>query len=164
MELLRFRKRFVDKHQLLSKIHEILPTSAVEIRRFGREGPLSLWIEVQSLLRLSTFLNQDSELQLDLLEHLSVAEFEKVLVGSYFLRSYQTQEQLILRISLIPAASEAWVEVDSVVSVWPMAEPMEREMQEMFGIRFLGLPVGPRFLPEYQGFVLRKGALPGAFT
>jgi NADH:ubiquinone oxidoreductase subunit C len=160
MELSHCRKKFVDKNQLLARIHQILPGTVLEVRRFGREGPLSLWIEAQSLLRLSHILKND--FQLDLLEHLSVAEFEKVLVASYFLRSYQHQEQLILRISLIPASVDVWVEVDSVVSVWPMAASMEREMQEMFGIRFLGLPVGPRLLPEHHGFVLRKGSLPGA--
>jgi len=48
--------------------------------------------------------------------------------------------------------------VDSVVSLWPGANFMEREAYDMFGVRFLGHPDLRRILmsEEFAGFPMRK--------
>ena len=51
-----------------------------------------------------------------------------------------------------------WESIESVVSVWPTANWLEREVYDMFGIRYANHPDLKRILlPEdWQGFPLRK--------
>jgi NADH:ubiquinone oxidoreductase subunit C len=60
-----------------------------------------------------------------------------------------------LRLKIPLAANE---EAASLVSVWPVANWLEREIFDMFGIRFIGHPDLKRILlpEEWQGHPLRK--------
>ncbi len=153
----------MDKNHLVSKLNKILPGAVLESRRFGRSGITSIWVEAQSICSIGLALKEDSEVRLDWLENLSVVEFEKVLVVSYFVRSYSTDQNLVIRASAVPTSNSAEVLFPSVRMIWPMAEPMEKEAFEMFGVRFQldgekdkNLDE-TRILPEdWKGFPLRK--------
>lgn len=62
------------------------------------------------------------------------------------------------RVTVKVAASESNPEVDSVVSLWAGANFLEREVWDMFGIRFTGHPDLRRILmyEEFVGHPLRK--------
>jgi NADH:ubiquinone oxidoreductase subunit C len=91
-------------------------------------------------------------------------QLDEALVITYFLRSFSSQETLLLRGSLVPKNQDEIVEMPSMVGVWPMGEPMEREIEELFGFRFVDLdqlsrhgPGAFKKLPEgWSGFPLRK--------
>jgi len=72
----------------------------------------------------------------------------------YHLLSLVTAERLRLKV----AVSEADARIDSVVPVWPSANAFEREVFDMFGIRFEGHPYMRRILmpDEWEGYPLRK--------
>jgi NADH:ubiquinone oxidoreductase subunit C len=58
------------------------------------------------------------------------------LVISWFLRSRETQVQLVIRSSVVIESERKPVEVLSVRDIWPMAAPIENEVAELFGVRF----------------------------
>jgi NADH-quinone oxidoreductase subunit C len=62
------------------------------------------------------------------------------------------------RVTIKVAVSESNPEVDSVVSLWAGANFLEREVWDMFGIRFTGHPDLRRILmyEEFVGHPLRK--------
>lgn len=71
----------------------------------------------------------------------------------YHLYSSRTQQRLRLKVAV--AEGE---EIDSAVPVWKSANWFEREVYDMFGIRFAGHPHLTRILThhEFQGHPLRK--------
>ena len=76
-------------------------------------------------------------------------EFELV----YNLYSFETNDRLRVK-----ARIKEWEQVESLVSVWPGANWLEREIYDMFGIQFANHPNLKRILlPEdWVGFPLRK--------
>ncbi len=72
----------------------------------------------------------------------------------YHLLALETNERLRLKVRVTGADPK----VDSVVPVWPAANAFEREVFDLFGIRFEGHPDLRRILlpEEWEGFPLRK--------
>ena len=72
----------------------------------------------------------------------------------YNLYSLRRNERVILKVRL----SEKEASVESVTSVWPAADWYEREVWDMFGIRFPGHPNLKRILmyEDFKGHALRK--------
>ncbi len=62
------------------------------------------------------------------------------------------------RLRLVVPVEEADPELDSVTSLWAGADWLEREVWDMFGIRFQGHPGLTRILmyEEFEGHPLRK--------
>jgi NADH-quinone oxidoreductase subunit C len=73
---------------------------------------------------------------------------------NYHLLSLSRRDRLCLRVRL----SGGYAAVDSVVPVWPTANWHEREIFDLFGVRFEGHPNMKRmFMPEdWEGYPLRK--------
>ncbi len=73
---------------------------------------------------------------------------------SYHILSHTFKEFIRLRVML----DEADPSVDSITSLWPAANFYEREIFDLFGIRFDGHPNLRRILlpDEFQGHPLRK--------
>jgi NADH-quinone oxidoreductase subunit C len=73
---------------------------------------------------------------------------------SYHIVSHANKERLRLRV-MLPAESPA---VETITSVWPGANYYEREVFDLFGIRFEGHPNLRRILmpDEWNGHPLRK--------
>jgi NADH-quinone oxidoreductase subunit C len=62
------------------------------------------------------------------------------------------------RLRLVVPVQEAEAELDSLTSLWAGADWLEREVWDMFGIRFQGHPDLKRILmyEEFEGYPLRK--------
>ncbi|MEO5969548.1 MAG: NADH-quinone oxidoreductase subunit C [Bdellovibrionia bacterium] len=154
----------MDKNPLIAKLNKSVPGAVLESRRFGRSGVTSIWLEAETIAKVAKVLKSDADLKLDWLENLSVVEFENVLVATYFLASSVTKQSLILRISAVPDSLMSRVYLPSTRAIWPMAEPMEKEAEELFGVSFHLGPIlreselKSNLLPEnWVGFPLRKG-------
>ena len=157
----------MEKQSLLSKLEKAAPGRILQHARFGRTQCASVWVEKSALADVARALREDPELRLDWLENLSVAQMgagggadDEALVLTYFLRSTETREELVLRASVDLSRSDQWVDAPSVTAIWPMAAPFEQDAGELFGIRFPGGVAAGRpdekVNPGWAGFPMRK--------
>jgi NADH:ubiquinone oxidoreductase subunit C len=148
---------------LSSRLNSVASGLIIEKAKFGRAAVLTVWVETKNLRKLAE--KALTELGLDWLENFQIAQLEGVFVVTYWLRSYSSASQLVIRCSVEQAKSKKDVEIDlpSVRDLWPMAAPFENEAGELFGVSYsLGdtTIVTPRnLLPEsVKGFPLREAA------
>jgi len=129
---------------------------ALQAAKFDRDE-LTLWIdplhliEALKLLRTTTSTSFTALADLTAVDWLPVEpRFEVV----YSLLSYQRRERIRVKVK-INGADPA---VDSVTALWLGAAPFEREVFDLFGIRFQGHPDLRRIMlpDEWEGHPLRK--------
>jgi NADH/F420H2 dehydrogenase subunit C len=114
---------------------------------------LALDIEREHLVAVCRFLRD--QLGFDLLSCISGVDMLDHLETVYHVRSIARGQLLQLKVRL----DHEKPEVDSVVSVWPTANWLERETYDLYGIRFAGHPDLRRMLldDEFEGYPLLKG-------
>jgi len=120
-------------------------------------GQLSVHVQRESIVAVCDFLKRNEETPFDYLSDLTCvhypdrgdAPFEVV----YNLFSISTNERVRLKANTSEAAG-----IDSVTGVWPSANWLEREVYDLFGIRFANHPDLRRLLlpPDWEGYPLRK--------
>ncbi|VAX39766.1 NADH-ubiquinone oxidoreductase chain C [hydrothermal vent metagenome] len=134
------------------------------------------WIEVnpENILEVSMFLRNHDTLLFDSLNNLSGVDYlepdpkkakkfehDPHLEVVYHLYSYHLKHWVVIK-ALLPRWKDdkegELPEIDSVSSVWGIADWHERETYDLVGIRFLGHPNHRRILcPEdWEGHPLRK--------
>src|ERR1700686_5145032 len=113
---------------------------------------LSLAIDRTNLVAVSRFLRD--QLNFDLLSCISGVDMLDHLETVYHLRSITRKQLLQIKGRL----DHEKPEVDSVVSVWPTANWLERETYDMYGIKFSGHPDLRRMLldDDFEGYPLLK--------
>jgi NADH-quinone oxidoreductase subunit C len=134
------------------------------------------WIEVapHAILEVAEFLKSDPRLAFDHLNDLCGVDYlepdpkkaakfghEPHVEVVYHLSSYAERHSLVVKVKLPrwrDGRGGELPEVDSVASVWAIADWHEREAFDLVGIRFLGHPNLRRILcPEdWVGHALRK--------
>src|SRR5215467_4845461 len=128
--------------------------TAVTGARFDR-NELTVFIARESIREVCAGLK--SQGLTDFLSDLTCADFyprEPRFEVAYHLLSIKRKERVRLKVRL-PGDDAS---VESVTPVWPSANFFEREVFDLFGIRFLGHPYLRRImLPEdWEGHPLRK--------
>jgi NADH-quinone oxidoreductase subunit C len=130
--------------------------AAVEGAKFDR-NELSIYIERTALRGACTALKNDPTLQYDSLSDVtcvdwipSAPRFEVI----YHLFSTVTKKRVRLKVRL--AGDQA--AVDSLVPIWPGANFFEREVFDLFGVRFNEHPNLKRIMmpDNWEGHPLRK--------
>ena len=113
---------------------------------------LSLEVDRTHLVAVCRFLRD--QLNFDLLSCISGVDMLDHLETVYHIRSLTRGQVLQLKVRLDAEKPE----VDSVVSVWPTANWLERETYDLFGIRFTGHPDLRRMLldDDFEGYPLLK--------
>ncbi len=121
---------------------------------------LSLEIDRTNLVAVSRFLRD--QLGFDLLSCISGVDMLDHLESVYHLRSLTRAQLLQIKVRL----DNEKPEVDSVVSVWPTANWLERETYDMYGIRYTGHPDLRRMLldDDFEGYPLLKSFHPVPHT
>ena len=95
---------------------------------------------------------------------------------SYFLVNDANEPsglQAVLRTELRLVGRKRWLQVSSLIPIWPMVAPYESELGELFGIRFtresanekeshltVGIVLAPE-MADHPQFPLRKGCVVG---
>lgn len=116
-------------------------------------------VRTENLLEVMRWLR--SSLGYDFLVDLTAVDFlgrEPRFEVVYHLRSMQSGARLRIKTPVACVEEGPSPEVPSVVTLWPTANWMEREVWDMFGIKFTGHPDLRRVLmyEEFVGFPLRK--------
>jgi len=128
--------------------------NAVQEARFDR-NELTIFIAREAIREACSRLKAQG--LIDFLSDVTCADFyprEPRFEVAYHLLSIKRKERVRLKVRL--SGDDASVE--SITSVWPSANFFERELFDLFGIRFLGHPYLRRIMmPEdWEGHPLRK--------
>ena len=127
------------------------------------------WIEIapQSIVDVCWYLRDEPSLAFDYLNCISgvdyyhtdekkaaKADWQPHLEVVYHLYSFPLGKRLRVKAGVEERAPE----IASLVSLWPAADWLEREVWDMYGIRFAGHPDPRRLLlyEEFRGHPLRK--------
>ena len=145
----------LEANPVLQKLREFAPEAIQAIQDF--RGELTISLDARDLRRICEFLCEAPSLSFRFLSDLTAADhypneprFEMV----YHLFSIENSSRLRLKTQVGGTDPK----VDSLVPVWPSANAFEREVFDLFGIRFEGHPDLRRILlPEdWEGHPLRK--------
>jgi NADH-quinone oxidoreductase subunit C len=119
-------------------------------------GDATILIRPQFLTRIIDFLRKDSQLLFDVLIDITAVDYPER--KSRFDVVYHLLSLSFNRRLRIKTAVEENEPVDSLTPFWGSANWLEREVWDMFGIRFAGHPDLKRILmyEEFQGHPLRK--------
>jgi NADH/F420H2 dehydrogenase subunit C len=113
---------------------------------------LGIEVDRANLVAVCRFLRD--QLGFDLLSCISGVDMLDHLETVYHLRSLTRKQLLQIKVRL----DHERAEVDSVVSVWPTANWLERETYDLYGIKFNGHPDLRRMLldDDFEGYPLLK--------
>lgn len=120
-------------------------------------GELSYTVQADQILKIAQTIKDDSEIHFDFLMDVTAVDYIKEtprfeMVYHFFsTRDYH-------RLRLRARVPESNPEIDSLTALWNSANFMEREVWDMYGIKFRGHPNLKRILlyEEFEGFPLRK--------
>jgi NADH-quinone oxidoreductase subunit C len=130
--------------------------SVVQEAKFDREE-LTIWVAKESIREVAAILRDSSDCPFNYLADLTCVDWypsEPRFEVVYHLLSISKRERVRLKVRL-DGSSPA---IESVTSVWPAADFYEREVFDLFGVRFTGHPNLKRILmpDDWEGHPMRK--------
>ena len=136
-------------------LREVFPDAVLETGL--SHGDASAVVERASILKIMEFLKSDERLQFEVLADVTAVDYTGRVPRFdvvYHLLSLSFKRRLRIKVRV----EEGNPEVDSLTPLWDSANWLEREVWDMFGIRFSGHPNLKRILmyEEFQGHPLRK--------
>ena len=145
----------LEQNPVVQKLRAWDAQAVAEVREF--RGELTLVVPREHLRRAAEFLQGEAGLEFAYLSDITAVDRfpnEPRFELNYHLLSISRRERLRLKVC-ITGADPA---VETVTPVWPTANWHEREVFDLFGIRFAGHPDLRRILmPEdWEGYPLRK--------
>ena len=156
-------------HPALSRVKEAFAASRLRATQF--RGQTTLIVEPGDLHQVMAFLRDDPACAYCFLADVGGVDYlgyPQEMPGRfavvYNLISHEHDDRLLVKVFLDPSVPTEGVEedpalvVDSVTDLWPGAEWPEREVFDMFGIRFTGHPDLRRILTweSFPAHPLRK--------
>jgi len=131
-------------------------SAAVEAAKFDRDE-LTIVVEHGALREACAILRDDPELQFNFFADVTCVDWypsEPRFEVVYHLLSIPRHQRVRLKVRL--AGSDP--QIESLTSLWPSANFFEREVYDLFGVRFSGHPNLRRIMmPEdWEGHPLRK--------
>ena len=156
-------------HPTLKRVKAAFPEATFKAAAF--RGQTTLIIPPGELHRVMRFLRDDPECDYNFLSDVTAVDYLDYPAQTlgrfavvYLLVSHTHERRLTLKTFLDPTIDTSGIEpdpaleLDSVTDVWPGAEWREREVYDMFGIRFRNHPDLRRLLTwkDYPAHPLRK--------
>jgi len=129
---------------------------ALQAAKFDRDE-LTLWIAPVKLIDALKLLRSSTSTRFTVLADLTALDWfpsEPRFEVVYSLLSYERRERIRIKVKLNSSAPS----IESITGLWAGAAPFEREIFDLFGIRFQGHPDLRRILmpDDWEGHPLRK--------
>jgi len=129
---------------------------ALQAAKWDRQE-LTLWIDRHSLREVCAALRDDASTSFNFLSDITCVDWypsEPRFEVVYTLLSHKFKQHIRLKVKL----SGDDTVVDSLTELWPGANMFEREVFDLFGIRFQGHPYLRRIMmpDDWKGHPLRK--------
>ena len=142
-------------HPAVARIHGWNPQAIQEVK-FDRDE-MTIVVDRSALREACSLLREDSACPFNFLSDVTCVDWypaEPRFEVVYHLLSIPKKERVRLKVRLNSSSPN----VDSLTSTWPGANYFEREVFDLFGIRFAGHPYLRRIMmPEdWEGHPLRK--------
>ncbi len=142
-------------HPAVERLLAWNPSAVTEVK-FDRDE-MTIGIDRSNIREASARLRDDAECAFNFLSDVTCVDWypaEPRFEVVYHLLSITKKERVRLKVRLDSSS----LAVESLTSVWPGANYFEREVFDLFGIRFTGHPYLRRLLmPEdWEGYPLRK--------
>ena len=140
-------------HPLVKKLKAKFGDAIGDASEFIRQ--LSVHVDAQRIVEICDFLKNDKDASFNYLSDLTCVHYpdrrQTPFEIVYNLFSIEENE----RVRLKAAAKDS---IESVTSVWPAANWLEREVFDLFGVTFSNHPDLRRLLlpPDWEGYPLRK--------
>ena len=140
-------------HPLIKKLKSKFGESIGEALEFI--GQLSVTVNGQRIVEICDFLKRDQETPFNYLSDLTCVHYpdrwDTPFEIVYNLFSIEANERIRLKVRTNTS-------VESVTGVWPAANWLEREVFDLFGVKFSNHPDLRRLLlpPDWEGYPLRK--------
>ena len=141
-------------HPLVKKLRDKFDGAVIDASEFL--GQLSIRIEALRIVEVCDFLKRDAGTPFNYLSDLTCVHYpdhrETPFEVIYNLYSIPANERVRLKVAVNGEG------VDSVTGVWPSADWPEREVYDLFGVKFRNHPDLRRILlpPDWEGHPLRK--------
>jgi NADH-quinone oxidoreductase subunit C len=157
------------EHPSLGAIKRAFPDAKLQVAEFRRQT--TLLVPAAKCHEILRFLRDDPECDYNMLLDLGGIDYlgypapqPARFAVVYHLVSYRFNQRLRVKVSLDPSLETTGIQddpalyLDSVTDLWAAAEWAEREVFDMFGIRFRGHPDLRRILmwKDYPAHPLRK--------
>ena len=146
---------------IITHLHEQLKTRFPDavLETHAQHGDETALVRRESLLEIARFVKTDADFDMNVLMDLTAVDGQDLQWKPRFQMVYHffsLAKNQRLRIKVPVEEKDALV--PSLAGLWPVADWFEREVWDMFGIRFSGHPNLKRILmyEEFQGHPLRK--------
>ncbi len=141
--------------QALRRLLEVLPDAVLETH--AKLGDATAQIDASRIVDVARLLRDDPDLEFEMLTDLTCVDYiEQEPRFEVVYHFYSVARNRRVRIKARVAADVC--QIDSLIDLYPSAGWMEREVWDMYGVRFEGHPDLRRLLlyEEFEGHPLRK--------
>ncbi len=155
------------KELVSQKLKDNFPEVDFEITDYKNQ--LAISFDKKNIVRVSTFLKDDGDLQFKLCEDVTAVDWAR-RKNRFTVVYHIFSLKLNSRVRLKSDVDESELSIDSVTSVWKTADWHERETYDMYGIKFNNHPDLRRmYMPEeFEYYPLRKDfplmGIPGSLS
>ncbi len=141
--------------QALRRLLEVLADAVLETH--AKLGDATAQIDASRIVDVARLLRDDPDLEFEMLTDLTCVDYiEQEPRFEVVYHFYSVAKNRRVRIKARVAADVC--QIDSLIDLYPSANWMEREVWDMYGVRFEGHPDLRRLLlyEEFEGHPLRK--------
>lgn len=148
----------VDFNKMADLINKNVPGSQATVNAApDAKSDSSISVDPNFLFKVVSFLKTNKEMPFNSLQVVSGVDYMEHMEVCYMMAHFDPIEgrEFILKVKLVDRVNPA---VDSIVSLYAAANFQEREVYDMFGIKFNNHPDLRRILcpDDWQGWPLRK--------